>query len=100
MKPLIIIGASIISFMAWAYFFYVSPESAKTYGKACTDWLSAEVGHGRPAQILDQWKRRGRIVFEVAIQKDTGSSASVYLCVVDPASGTMLKPGAFDPSWR
>lgn len=83
----------------WWIWFHVSSADYGRYGPQCADWLSEKFGDGRKPRVIDAWKRKGRIVFEIAIPKQDGD-ASIMLCVIDKASGTMIKPSLFDQSWR
>lgn len=97
---LIIVGA-IIGGFTWLKTSHISPSDARSYGRECTDWISKNYGDGRKSEVFDSWKKRGNIVFEVGVPKeDNPSMASMYLCVVDPSKGTIMKPSAFDQSWN
>ena len=78
----------------------ISDADKRRYGQQCQRWISSEFGEGRSARVSDSWRKNGKIVFEVLVDRETGSMADVFLCVVDKAAGSMRKPSAFDQSWR
>lgn len=86
----------------------VSADDLKTFGEPCRMWIAREFGNkDAPATTLllttieDSWMKNGKLVFEVSTPSSLGSSASVFLCVVDKDKGSMFKPGAFETAtWR
>ena len=95
-----IIAAAVAGF-AWFQSNHISPGDASSYGDECSTWISKNYGDGRTARVFGSWKKRGNMVFEIGVtQADNPSMASMYLCVVDPSKGTMMKPSAFDQSWN
>lgn len=95
----------LLAFAAFAgayyyHFHWISSADISLYRKECTRWISEEFAEGQPTRVLDFWKKKGRIVFEIAANRKDETGASVILCVVNPSNGQMLKPSVFDPSWR
>lgn len=78
----------------------VSWSDRVDYGIPCQDWIRAEFNDGRSTSIRDAWRKRGHLVFEILAARESGNVASVYLCVINPKTGDLLKPSAFDTSWR
>lgn len=94
-----VIIAAVAGFV-WFQSNHISSSDASSYGDECSTWISKNYGDGRTAKVFDSWKKRGNMVFEIGVtQADNPSMASMYLCVVDPSKGTMMKPSAFDQSW-
>jgi hypothetical protein len=77
-----------------------SEADVKRYGVECGNWIGDEYGNGQPARVSDVWNKGENLVFEVLVPKESSTSSSVFLCVVDPAKGSMIKPSAFDNSWN
>lgn len=84
---------------AWVTFGPIPASTKEHYGEECADWLSEKYGNGKPATVIDVWRKRGKIVFEISIP-DEDQSTSVLLCVVTTSTGRMLKPSIYDFTWR
>lgn len=82
------------------HFIFISAADAAAYRAACEKWISQEFADGRATEAGKPWKRHGKIVFQVFAAREEGALKDGFLCVVDPAEGTLLKPSAFDASWR
>lgn len=86
----------------------ISDEDKEEFGEPCRAWIAREFGDkDRPTMTLlgttmaDSWIKNGMLVFEIATPSRTGSTNSMFLCIVDKAKGSMFKPSAFETSsWR
>lgn len=76
----------------------VSARDMLTYGRECSEWISAEVNQCRGTEIGDAWRKRGALVFEILAEEADRTSRSIYLCVFEPDTGRMRKPSAFSSS--
>lgn len=93
--------AAVAGWFAYQQWRPVSDDERHRYGGSCRDWITEEYGNGRQGWLGEGWRRNGRIVFEILIpQADRPATASVFLCVYDPSTHNMLKPSAWDNSWR
>jgi hypothetical protein len=95
-----VLGAIGAGIFWWVQLGPVSAGDRARYEEECRDWISEEFAGGATAEVVASWKRRGQPVFQVATRSLGGTSRSLYLCVVDKRSNIMLKPSAFDTSWR
>lgn len=96
MKPLIVLAAIVAvmgGVLAYGHFFQITEADREGLGQACTKWISEDFADGRPTEISDVWRKKGKFVFEVLADQATGSSKSVILCVVDKKNGKVMKPG-------
>lgn len=85
------------------YLYSIRPISAKEqkfFGEECRKWISSEFGENKNSRVGDSWRRRGRLVFEIMIEKEVGNSSTVMLCVADKATGSLIKPSIFDRDWN
>jgi hypothetical protein len=93
-------AAVLIGAAAYWHFIFISAADAKTYRRICEEWIAKEFNDNRATEAGKPWKRRGKIVFEVLATRNEGTAKDVFLCVVDPAAGTLMKPSMLDASWR
>lgn len=87
----------------FGYLYWNGPVSSSdhaAYGPQCRDWISRTMADGRPAHVVDAWRRRGHLVFAVTTQDRAGSFGSIDLCVIDRGRRNMQKPSILDTSWR
>lgn len=104
LKPLLIAIlvalVAIFAFLVWNSgvidkIWPVSNSKKLEYGRECGEWFEREYG-GRYISVSDAWYRDGRLVLDIYTTEN-----STMLCVIDEASGNMMKPSAFDaPNWR
>lgn len=93
--------AGLGGWFAWKTWGPVSASERDRYGERCRAWITEEYGEGRTGRLGDDWRRRGRIVFEILIpDRERPTTSNVFLCVYDPSAHRMLKPSAWDTSWR
>lgn len=109
MSPLLrprdkVILAGLIALAFWIYWrgaVYIPPDRQAQLGAACIKWMETEIVPGYRARIIESWRKSGHIVFRIGVSEAGSSTGQVFLCVVDPATGDMLKPGAFAAGeWR
>lgn len=86
----------------------VSETDMQEFGETCRKWIAKEFGDDDLPSVTDMltvvsdaWMKDGFLVFEVATPSRTGSTSSMFLCVVDKEKGSMFKPSAFETAnWR
>ena len=93
-------GSILAAAALWYFTTHISTADALRYGEQCKKWISKEFEEGGETLVGGHWKKKGKMVFEILAPKVGTNSSSLYLCVVDKSKGTMLKPSAFDASWR
>lgn len=90
--------------LVWGFLYWNGPVSAAdraTYGAQCRDWISRTMADGRPARVIDAWRRRGHLVFAIATEGRPGSTSGIDFCVIDRSRTMMQKPSIFEvSSWR
>jgi hypothetical protein len=97
----IAIVVGIVTALAFLAFYRpVSASEQASYGTQCARWIGEEFGEGARGTIIDSWRKRGDLVFVIAVPDRRNSYSQILPCVVSPSTGSMVKPSAFDQSWR
>lgn len=85
-------------------YFLNQPEYSDDFlqraGEECSKWLKSEFQNTESARTGDHWTKRGNLVFEVLLMRSGETSEEIHLCIVDTENGRLMKPSAFDQSWR
>lgn len=93
--------AALAVWIVWRTTFHTPPERVADLESACVEWMETKIMPDHKARVKDTWRKSGRIVFEMVMVARGETSGMVLLCVADPDTGDLLKPGAFEMAgWR